>query len=233
MMHTRGGAMTRVILDIETVPIDWEEFDSEEQEYLLKHAKTEEERQEVVEKLGLSPFTGRVVAIAMLNPDSGRGVVLAEGLPGEGSAWAHEGDNEFWTGNEAEILERFWDLVKRYDQVISFNGRAFDAPFLITRSLILSVPISRNLLSNRYRTKEHFDLCDALSFFGLTRRYSLDFISRRLGVGPAKAGMAGHEVAQAYREGRMEEIAQYCLRDVEATAKLLDRVQTLIGPVFE
>ena len=225
--------MTRVIVDIETVPLEWEDLDEEERHYLLKHAKTEEEQTEVVDKLGLSAFTGRVVAIAMLNPDSGRGIVLSEGLAGEGSAWAHEGGSEFWTGNEVEILERFWDLIKRYDQMITFNGRGFDAPFLIIRSLILGVPISRNLLPNRYRTTDHFDLCDVLSFFGLTRRYSLDFICRRIGVGPAKTRMAGHEVAQAYRDGRMEEIAQYCLRDVEATARLFDRVETLLGPMFE
>jgi predicted PolB exonuclease-like 3'-5' exonuclease len=224
--------MTKVVFDIETVPLDWEELDEEEQTYLLRRAETDEAKEEVIEKLGLSPFTGRVVAVAMLNPDSGKSVVLAEGLAGEGSAWAHEGDSEFWTGNEAEMLERFWDLIKRYDQIITFNGRVFDAPFVIIRSLILGITASRNLLPNRYRTADHFDLCDALSFFGLTRRYSLDFVCRRLGIGPAKTEMAGHQVAQAYRDGRMEQIAQYCLRDVEVTAKLLDRVETLLGPVF-
>jgi len=223
---------SRVVIDIETVPTEWSEFDEDEQAYLLKYAESEEEKQEVIDKLGLYALPGRVVAIGMLNPASGKAVILAEGIAGEGSAWEHDGDAEFWTGNEAEILEKFWDIVKRYEQIVTFNGRTFDAPFLNIRSLVLGVPVSRNLIPNRYKTAEHLDLLDALTFFGITRRYSLDFYSKRLELGSAKSGMSGADVARIYREGRMEDIAKYCLADVRATTKILDKVEDVLGPVF-
>ncbi len=220
---------SRVVLDIETVPVDWTDFDEEEQAYLLKSCENEEEEARERERLGLFPLTGRIVAIGMLNPESDKAMVLAEGLPGEGSSWEPEEGVEYWTGNEMEMLERFWDVVKRYQQIITFNGRTFDGPYLMLRSLLLGVAISRNLVPSRYKIVEHFDLLDVLSFFGATRRYSLDFLCRRTGLKSSKTKLTGARVAEAYQEGRVEEIARYCLEDVRATGQLLQRVQETMG----
>ncbi|MBN1424722.1 ribonuclease H-like domain-containing protein [Candidatus Fermentibacteria bacterium] len=221
--------MSRVVIDIETVPVDWEGLEPEEQAYLLQNARTDEEQEKVRDQLGLFPLTGRVVAIGMLNPESGKALVLAEGIPGEGAAWAFDEGTEFWTGNEAEILERFWDVVKRYGQIITFNGRSFDGPYLMLRSLVLGVVASRNLVPNRYRLSEHLDLLDVLTLYGGIRRYSLDFLCRRLGIDSPKGQMRGKDVAEAYRAGRMEDIARYCLEDVRATKQLLDRAEEALG----
>lgn len=221
--------VSRVVIDIETVPVNWEGLEPEEQEYLLQNARTDEEQDKVRDQLGLFPLTGHIVAIAMLNPESGKALVLAEGIPGEGAAWAPGEGAEFWTGNEAELLERFWDVVKRYGQIITFNGRSFDGPYIMLRSLMLGITATRNLVPNRYRLSEHLDLLDVLTLYGGIRRYSLDFLCRRLGIDSPKANMRGKDVAEAYRAGRMEDIARYCLDDVRATKRLLDRAEQSLG----
>lgn len=225
--------MSRIVIDIETVGVGWDDLEEAEQAYLLQHAPTSEEQQRTKDHLALSPLTGRVVAIGMMNPDSGKALVLAEGIPGEAASWRPEPGVEFWTGSESEILERFWDVVKRYQQVVTFNGRSFDGPFLMLRSLALGIPASRNLVPGRYRTTEHLDLLEVLTFFGLTRKYSLDFFCRRLGLETPKTRLTGKDVGRMYQEGRMEDIARYCLDDVRATAQLLARVEENLGVLLQ
>ena len=48
------------------------------------------------------------------------------------------------------MLERFWSNVSRFERVITYNGRGFDVPFLMQRSLIREVEISTNLLPPRF-----------------------------------------------------------------------------------
>ena len=47
--------MNRVVFDIETLAIPFASFDETQQEYLLKFAKTEEEREETIQRLSLTP----------------------------------------------------------------------------------------------------------------------------------------------------------------------------------
>jgi hypothetical protein len=72
-----------------------------------------------------------------------------------------------------------------------------------------------------------------LSFMGTWReRYSLDFWCRRFDVESPKGSIDGSQIARAYREGRIEEIGEYCLRDVRATASLYARIQDTLLPLF-
>ena len=223
---------SRVVMDIETVPIAWDDLDEQERDYLLKYCKNPQEEERVRGEMGLFPLTGRVIVIGLLNPDTDRALVLAEGVPGEGSGWAHDEGIEYWTGNEIEMLERFWDVIRKYHQIITFNGRSFDGPYIMMRSMVLGIPASRNLVPNRYRTDDHLDLLDILTHFGLTRRYSLDFYMRRMGFESPKEALSGKDVAAAYSEGRIEDIARYCREDIIATARLLRRFEETVGPVI-
>src|SRR5205807_9306110 len=75
-----------MVLDIETIGQDWDSLAPSVQTYLLDRAKNEAERDEVPEKLGLHPGTGRVVAISTWYPDENRGNVLLEG---NAASWAY------------------------------------------------------------------------------------------------------------------------------------------------
>lgn len=222
--------MNRIVFDIETVAYPLESFDAQQQEYLLKFARTDEERADTIQRFSLHPVTAQVVAIGMLNPDSEQGKVLYQG-PGEQPSFSADGRVEFVPLPEAEILEAFWSTITRYAQFITFNGRAFDCPFLMLRSALLGVRCTRSLLPNRYNTSEHCDLMDQFTFYGAMRKFNLDFYAKAFGVSsPKGAGVSGLDLGPMFREGRYREIAEYCMGDVRATAELFQRWRMFISP---
>jgi DNA polymerase elongation subunit (family B) len=221
--------MNKVVFDIETLGSPLEEFDEAQQEYLLKSALTEEDRAEVIARLSLTPFTAQVVAIGMLNPDSGQGRVFYQ-HPGGAPEMSADGLVEFVPGTEPEILTEFWKTVGRYGQFITFNGRTFDCPFLMLRSAILNIKPTRNLMPYRYSANEHCDLLDQLTFYGAFRKFTLDFYCRSFGIQSPKAeGISGGDVRPMFLSGNYRAIAEYCLGDVRATAELFDRWQAFLA----
>jgi hypothetical protein len=221
--------MNRVVFDIETNAFPIGSFDEEQQEYLMRFAKTEEEKREALMKLALTPFTAQIVAVGMVNPDSNQGKVFYQ-HPGGEPADSDDGLVQFLPGSEREILEHFWETIKRYGQYITFNGRGFDCPFLMLRSAVLGVKPSRNLLPYRYSAAESCDLMEQLTFYGAFRKFSLDFYCKGFGIkSPKSEGVTGLDVAPLFAEGKFRTIAEYCLRDVRATAELFRRWQEFLA----
>lgn len=227
--------MATLIFDIETSALPLESFDEAQQEYLFRECeKLPDEparlarRAEIERQFNLWPLTAQVVCIAMLNADTSRGQVLfTAGDYEEGADEA--GPVEFVACmDEVELLTAFWDVAKHYENVVTFNGRGFDVPFLYLRSAVLNVGISRkNWLGYRYATEPHCDLAEQLTFYGVSgregaaRRFNLDFYCKSFGIESPKAqGVTGADVNQLMAEGRYREIAEYCLRDVKATVLL-------------
>src|SRR5262245_9489294 len=131
--------MARLVFDIETTALPLETFDEVQQEYLLREAEMipdqaarTAKREEITRMFSLWPFTGQVVCIAMLNAESQRGKVLflAEDYEDEAQTSAVE---FMPCADEVELLNEFWELAKHYDEVVTFNGRGFDVPFLYLR----------------------------------------------------------------------------------------------------
>jgi predicted PolB exonuclease-like 3'-5' exonuclease len=145
--------------------------------------------------------------------------------------------SKIFRGDERALLERFWQIVaptpKSRPMLVSFNGRGYDGPVLSIRSAQLGLAPSRQLVPNRYATRDHCDLFDVLSFFGATQeRYKLDSWCRRFDVESPKGSIDGSQVSRAYRDGRIEDIGEYCLRDVRATAQLYRKLETTLLPLF-
>jgi len=226
--------MATLVFDIETAALPPDHFDLAQQEYLFRDAARQPDeasqaarRAELEQMMSLWPFTSEVVCIAMLNTESERGKVLflAED-PEEGS---DGGPVEFTPcADEVELLTAFWEAAKHYEQIVTFNGRGFDIPFLYLRSAQLDVPISqKKWLGYRFATEPHCDLAEQLTFYGVSgrdgaaRRFNLDFYCKAFGIpSPKSEGVTGMDVRRLREEGRHREIAEYCLRDVQATAAL-------------
>jgi DNA polymerase elongation subunit (family B) len=227
--------MAKLVFDIETSALPLEHFDETQQEYLFRECEKitdetarNERRAELARQCSLWPFTAQVVCIAMLNVETQRGQVLftAEDFDEEvGEA----GPVEFVPcADEAELLAAFWDVAKRYDSIATFNGRGFDVPFIYLRSALLNVPISRkDWLGYRYQTEPHCDLAEQFTFYnvsgrdGAARRFNLDFYCKAFGIeSPKSHGVTGMDVSTLLAEGKFREIAEYCLRDVQATVLL-------------
>ncbi len=226
--------MAKLVFDIETSALPLDTFDEAQQEYLFREAEKIEDpagraarRCEIQQLFNLWPLTARVVCIAMLNAETARGQVLflAEDYSDEA---AEGGPVEFVPCmDEAELLTAFWDVAKHYESVITFNGRGFDVPFVYLRSAQLNVPISRkDWLGYRFQTDPHCDLADQFTFYnggrdGATRRFNLDFYCKVFGIeSPKSHGVTGMDVNRLLTEKKYRDIAEYCLRDVQATVRL-------------
>ena len=135
--------MSRIVFDIETLGKNFESLDEPTREYLMKRAVTEEERQEVKSNLSLYPHTAEIITIGMLNPDTLKGVVYYQS-PGSRPEPLEDNGIKYEVADEKGILENFWDVISRYDEFVTFNGRGFDCPFIIIRSAI-----------NKIRSEEH------------------------------------------------------------------------------
>lgn len=224
----------KLVLDIETVGVDFETLDEISREYIKKYAEDGEELAEAKDRLSFSPLTGEIVAIGVLNPETDKGAIYLRAdkeLPKElkpGIALE--------VGTEAEVLQKFWETAARYNQFITFNGRAFDAPYLLIRSAILGVKPTKNLMWNRYLSSQpsgavHIDLLDQLSFYGAVRKkFNLHFWCRAFGIkSPKGGGITGDDVGRLYNEKKFLEIAEYNFGDLVATKALYEKWQEYLN----
>ena len=135
--------------------------------------------------------------------------------------------------DEAGQLQAFSDFMAREaPTLVTWNGRGFDLPVIILRSLRHAVPMDwyyqRRDVRYRYSDDGHLDVGDALADRGAARMTSLDNAARLIGL-PGKMGVDGSQVEGLHKAGRIEEIRHYCLTDVIQTTFVLLRYLLLTG----
>ena len=131
---------------------------------------------------------------------------------------------------EAEILRAFGRLVEAHCRqphapLVTYNGRGFDLPVLVHRSLIHGVTAGRTVLvnavrENRYAPLLHVDLMDSVTFYGAGSRWPMAAYAIAYGGRSPKGEMRGADVGTAARGGRILDVARYCAGDVLATAAI-------------
>lgn len=228
--------MPKLIFDIETIGEDFDKLDETTQESLTRWIKKESESEEgykialeeLKDGLGFSPLTGEVVAIGVLDVGKDRGAVCYQDPDNPGKV-TEENGIKLQAMSEEEMLEKFWAGAEHYDEFVSFNGRAFDAPFLMVRSAVRGIRPSKDLMSNRYLSLQkygakHIDLLDQLTFYGSVRKKgNLHLWSRAFGIkSPKEEGITGEDVGKLFREREFLKIAQYNVGDLRATKKLFE-----------
>jgi predicted PolB exonuclease-like 3'-5' exonuclease len=162
------------------------------------------------------------------------GLALLEG-DGKGIVTRRIGAIEIVLGDEHHLLVKFAELIVRLERptVVTWNGRGYDLPVLMLRSLRHGIahPWYYQQRDVRYRFSEegHCDLKDAMSDHGASTRLDLDGMGKLIGC-PGKFGdVQGANVGEAYAAGRIEEIVSYCIGDAVTTAFLFLRWQLLKG----
>jgi DNA polymerase elongation subunit (family B) len=228
--------MTAVVFDIETVSFPWLELDALQREKLTRWAEDHEDFLRRKENGSLSPYTGKVIVIGMQNPDTNRGIVWFEESGGRTARQSADGHFEYIGCDEPTMLAEFWKTVEKFDRFVTFNGRTFDGPFLSIRSAVHGISPSKNLIGKRFEFAATVDLMEVLTFQGAVARDqqpNLHAACVAFGIpSPKSEEMHGYAVGDAYREGRLGEILEYCRRDVEATAALYRRLETTLLPLF-
>ncbi len=156
----------------------------------------------------------RVVAISCALRDATSFRVWSLGTPDE---------------NEAALIQRFYDGIEKYTpQLVSWNGGGFDLPVLHYRGLIHGVQAARywdlgdddrdfrwNNYISRYHMR-HLDLMDLLALYQPRANAPLDQLAQLMGL-PGKLGMDGSKVWDAWCDGQIAAIRNYCETDVVNT----------------
>lgn len=204
-----------LVLDIETVPLEESTYTDTQKDFIKKKLKAALARNPDIDVVqedgkirGTDPYLSRIVCIGIYYPLTGQSIALTN-------------------DSEKVILESFWEQIKGYNGIyITFNGVQFDVPFIIKRSIVYGLKPSN--LSFIQHTKfnaypPHFDV---MLQNGRYNGYSLKETCDFFGVpSPKEGSVSSSSVAQAYREGRIQEIADYCLRDLDSTYLLYQKIK--------
>jgi hypothetical protein len=224
-----------LIFDIETIGQNFDEMDEVSQKNLTRWIGREAAGNdkkysamitEVKDGLNFSPLTGEIAAIGIYDTEKDKGVVYYQS-PDQENRDIFQENFIFKAMTEEEMLNKFWEGVRHYEEFVSFNGRGFDVPFLMIRSAVHKIRPSINLLADRYLRYpnggiRHIDLFDQFSFHGVFKRKgNLHLYCKAFGIRSPKAeGISGEDMTSYFRERRYIEIAEYNSWDLIATWEL-------------
>jgi 3'-5' exonuclease len=219
-----------LVFDIETIPdVDGirrlEDLpDDLSDREVAEHAF--EARRERVGNDFLPHHLQRVAAISCVFRDNSGFRVRSLGNPGDG---------------EAALIQSFYRVIEKYTpQLVSWNGGGFDLPVLHYRALVHGIAAPRywdlgqddrefkfNNYISRYHMR-HIDLMDVLAMYQARANAPLDALAKLCGF-PGKLGMDGGKVWDAYCDGQLDEIRNYCETDVVNTYLMYCRFQMMRG----
>lgn len=139
--------------------------------------------------------------------------------------------------DERRLLAAFWRFfASRRFRVVTWNGRRFDMPTILARSLMHGLDASPWFLQgdrwngyrHRYGGDWHVDLMDAMSEHGATPALTLEEAAAALGL-PGKLGEHGSKVAAMMEAGEVGRVRAYCETDTLNLAVLYIRWAFLTG----
>ena len=231
------------VLDIETIPRDLRGAPRKIQEYVWERAVrrgpeaalpgtevTLDDYLAAPDGEGLRPVRQRIELYMTLRPEFGHVVCIGLGHDGRG-----RGDLELKAltahrvEDERTILEGFWELLRgrREDRrFVTYNGLAFDLPFLLRRSIYLGVAPTTTLPTRPFALESHFDVMRVLSNWERADAVRLDVVAELLGLAKSPPGMDGSQVLALWRGGRVGEIEAYCLGDVRLVYEVFLRIES-------
>jgi len=224
--------MTIIVFDIETIP----DIEGGRRLYNL-HGLSDKDvanvmfhkrRQESDDSEFLRLHLQRIVAISLAMRDEQGFVVKSLG--------------EVESSEQAIIGEFFEQIERHTPTLVSWNGSGFDLPVLHYRSLVHGISAPRywetgeedsRFKWNNYLSRDHqrhTDLMDVLAGYQPRANAPLDEMASLLGL-PGKLGMSGAKVWDAYLEGDIRSIRNYCETDVLNTYLIYQRFQMVRGQI--
>jgi DNA polymerase elongation subunit (family B) len=199
----------QIVIDIETMPnldvvklLPEPSIDARLKDPVKVAEAQSEAKQKQLDKMGLSPLTGKIACIGYYSDD----ISLVH------------------ITNEAEMLNVVYDYIKNY-QIITYNGKAFDVPYIFKRGIILGLPWATIPEMKKYTDKynqTHIDLMTEFCNWGDFEK--LDNLARFI-LGETKSEFDFREIPELLKteEGK-KKITDYCLQDCKLTWQLAKRM---------
>lgn len=214
-----------LVFDIETVPaVELRKVPPTVAQAVTKYADRQDWDEGKV--MSLSPYFGKVVSLAFgdgeADPSDQDVTVLV--VPPDDVEVSPLPDNVRLV-SEPELLQAFWALAGHASVVVTYNGRGFDVPFLVGRSLIHDIAVNVDLQSSPYSLRPHLDLYQAIGGRYGRGPASLDVVCWALGMPSPKEVMDGSMVSTFFAKGDLATIAEYNAGDVRATTGVYQRVR--------
>jgi len=139
--------------------------------------------------------------------------------------WAWENDPvKCNTGDEKQLIEILFDDISASKVPVTVVGHnvGWDVRYIWQRAVVHGINPPRQI---KWQGKPWDYQCTMLLWNpDSQRRISLDRLCKALGVPTSKGDLDGSKVWQAYQDGRIAKIAEYCQRDVEATRQCYQRM---------
>lgn len=192
--------MKIMFFDIETVPTD-----PALQDNGLLETQIRLDEAEILKKLSLSAATAKILCLCYAIEPS----VMPE--------------VQVLRGEETEIIKSFWKLALDCNLFVGHNVLDFDLRFIYQRSVILQIRPSRDIPFARFRNAPIFDTMHEWSKWG-REHVSLDSLSKALSIPSPKESLDGSKVYPYYRAGKIDEIVEYCKRDVDSVRQVYRRL---------
>ncbi len=125
---------------------------------------------------------------------------------------------------EKETLLELKALLEKKKWILcAHNGKEFDFPYLCRRMLIqgIALPEPLQLAGKKPWEIRHLDTMELWRFGDYKYYTRLELLAAAFGIPSSKEGIDGSEVNPTYyQEKNIEKIKNYCLRDVEVTARI-------------
>jgi len=134
-----------------------------------------------------------------------------------------------------EIATKFWNGLLNYTNgaaLVTFNGRGFDLPMLELAAFRYGCPAKDYFTTRRKRFSADIDLQDFMMNYGATRGLAggLNLLAKLIGK-PGKMGVSGDQVYEMYKQGKLQEINDYCMFDTLDTYFVFLRTRVLTGDI--
>lgn len=134
--------------------------------------------------------------------------------------------------HEIKIMENFIEWIAEYPlteyKLITYNGIVFDIPFIIGRLAISKRATETGLILLDYEPFDIFAFIKKLT----KKNMSMDAVSKLLGCKSLKTGTGLHAIELA-KQGKWEELREYCSADVLATEELYLKLKKIHGDKIE
>ncbi len=191
-----------------------------------RQEKIDAKKEELVEKFGLSPLTGKIICFTYWSGQD-------SAVSGDCVEWDTERPTAVINKDEVVVLSQIqqsFAVLNQLSRLVTFNGKSFDMPYIRTRMAIANMDLFTPFRNAKYDNEGHFDVRTVLTNYDDMGRGTLHDWSLKFGiVSDDEPYVGGDQVQGWWDAGETQKIADKSIEDVIRTATLYNRLRRTNG----